>query len=298
MTAKPRLHFENREGETDFEIPRDFTENRGRGLSAMLRLKNEAQWIRPCLISIRGVFDEIVVALQNSTDDTERIVRDLGYDHVRIVHYPFDSFPNGPDHGERPADSVHAKAYFYNWTMAQTTREWVCKWDGDMVAMNWLGERVRPLMKRAEVIRIFGVDLVGDPPIQVGERVFNGIEPRFFRVRPSRFYAMGPRTEYLRLPLRDRVSRKLKLQPTIPDPAFLHFKWAKSLESATKAWPENWREMEVFQQLFKRAQPVDLYRGQYPSCLSDIAAVRDRALEEEADGGSVDPTAAVPGGSA
>ena len=90
------LHYENREGYQEYNILRDYYSGRKPGLSAMLRLKNEEEWIRPCLLSIQGWFEELAVFLQNSTDRTEAIIREMNLPQVRIYHYPFDSFPNGP----------------------------------------------------------------------------------------------------------------------------------------------------------------------------------------------------------
>ena len=51
--------------------------------------------------------------------------------------------------------------------------------------------------------------------------------------------------------------------------AFLHFKWAKSLSSITKAWPENWREIEYFQKLFGRVKNKKKYKGEYPKIIKE-----------------------------
>lgn len=274
ICAPPRICFENRERSEKYYIPREFYKGRKPGLSAMIRLKNEEEWIRLCLLSIKDWFDEIIVTLQNSTDRTEEIIREMNLPHLKTYHYPFDSFPNGPGHDAYPLDSVHTRAYYYNWSLAKTTRQWVCKWDGDMVALDWLGERIRELMKSCDIIRIHGVDIVGEGLRHVGDNSLTGSEPRFFRVYRNTFYYSGERSEVFSNPRRRYPGVRIKYL-ALEKSAFLHFKWAKSFESAIKAWPKNWRETLHFQGLVAlKGTPKKTYDGEYPSVVREILEQR------------------------
>lgn len=280
-----RMIYENREGHSEYAIPRDFFCNREPGVSAFIRLKDEAEWIVPCLQSICGVFDEIIAVFQNCTDNTEALVESLDLPNVRSFHYPFDSFPNGPGHDRYPADSIRHKAYYYNWCLAKTTRQWACKWDGDMVAMDWLGDEVRRLMPEHDIITVQGVDIVGPELRHVGRHPLTAREPRFFRVDRDTFYQGGPLCETFSFPRRSHrrvLPGSTARLVNIEAPAFLHFKWAKSLESAAKAWPENWREFpDVARHITAHAKPVSEYSGEYPKAVLEKLAREEGKIEKK-----------------
>lgn len=264
-----KIYFKNRENIKEYHIPHDFYKRRRPGLSAMIRLKNEEEWVEASLLSIKDWFDEIVIVLQNCTDKTESIIKKLSLPHVKIYYYVFDSFPNGPGYGSHPPDSVHNKTYFYNWTLAKTTCRWVCKWDGDMVAMDWLGPNIRKLISspcHPDYIFIRGVNIVGKDLNQIGERMHTGQEPRFFQVHKKTFYYSGDKTQYFYIP-QTRWPFLKKQSLVIEKPAYLHFKWAKSLESATKSWPKNWESISHFQKIMQSSVAVTTYKGEYPAII-------------------------------
>ena len=236
--------------------------NRRSGLSAMLRLKNEQEFIQPCIESIIDWFDEVVVCMQGSSDNTEQIIRDFNSPKVSIYHYPHDSWPNGDGYGKQDPNHPMSRTYFYNWCMERTTRTHVCKWDGDMVALDWLGDEVHDRMRHnPETIWFKGVDIVGKELTHIGERIYCADEPRIFEVTPRTKYVNGSKCE--------RLQTSGGSEYHIEMAAYLHFKWAKPLSSATQAWPDNWHESAHFQNIIKRAQPVKRYNGEYPRAIRD-----------------------------
>jgi hypothetical protein len=267
------MHLTNSERLTEFAIPADWHTNRKRGISAFLRVKDEEEFIRPCLVSIHRFFDEIVIALNNCTDRTPEIIRqtcdELGVDHVRIYDYPFQLHHNGPGHDDIPEDSVHDNAYFYNWTLSKTTRSHACKWDGDMVALDILDMRFARRVLRHNVVSVPGIDLSGEDLAHESRRDRRNREPRFFRVARHTHYRQGPMTQVFSHDHRSRLV-------TIDEPVFLHFKNVKSLASATKIWPTNWREIPHFQSLLERRERGPLYLGPYPEALREH--IVDRAV--------------------
>lgn len=262
--AKP-LIVENVEGLPEWNIG-PYPGERQPGLSAMVRLKNEAQWVIPSLDSIAPWCDEIVIALQGKqTDGTDRMVRDWAecQNHAVVYDYPFDSVPNGPGHDKQQIGSVHERAYFYNWCMAKTGYSHVMKWDGDMVAFDWLGRSVRRALEQQPIVRFKGIELVSGLE-RMNKRKFANQETRVFPARSGLHYVTGPRCEIL-VGWHDREST------VIEKPAYLHFKWAKPVESATKAWPTDWRRIPHFIELAKRAEPGERYQGEWPSVLKGLA---------------------------
>jgi len=256
------MPFVNREGHTRYNILQRFWTNRKPGLSMMLRIKNEEEWIRYSILSICKWADEIVVVFQNSTDLSEQIVRELNLSTIKIYQYPFDSYKHGVGFNSHPEDSVFSQAYYYNWCLSKTTREWVCKWDGDMVAMDWLGNQVHKHMANKDLITIRGINLAGDI-YHVGKDEFTANEPRFFKVGNDTYYYSGKYTQCFKFPPKYK-------RVHIRRPSFLHFKWVKALESATKIWPTDYNNIPLFQNLLKRRIPITVYSGEYPQVLTGL----------------------------
>ncbi len=252
----------NREGLAAFNCEPDHG-NREPGLSAMFRVHNEEAWIEAALDSVLPWVDEAVVVLNLCTDQTAAIVNRVQQRSrpgaVRVFGYPFKLHPMGPGHDDCPADSLHACSYYYNFAQAQTTRTHVLKWDGDMVAMDWLGDEIRDLIAGGhDRIKFEGRDIVGNNLTMIGCHPpcpTNGV----YKVCAGVHYAQGQMTQSLRGvpdPLSGLIDR----------PAFLHFKWArKSFDSATVQWPENWHGIPHFQRIAERRHPVAAYEGEYPA---------------------------------
>ena len=224
----------------------------------MLRIKNEDQFIKPCIESILPWFDEVVVCLQNCTDNTEEIVRSFDNPKIKIHLYDTDSWPNGDGYINQDATSPYSRTYFYNWCLDKTNYSHVCKWDGDMVAMDWLGDQVRHLLHiGSDSISFKGVDIVGEKMRHVGNRMYCATETRIFKKHNDTKYINGAKCE--------KLSTHHGTTMDMGQAAYLHFKWAKPLSNATQAWPDDWRESAHFQNIIKRSQPVAEYTGKYPS---------------------------------
>jgi glycosyltransferase involved in cell wall biosynthesis len=86
-------------------------------LTALIPCKDERRNIRPCIESVQGLADEILIADSGSTDGTLEIVRDIG--GCRIIEREYINSAN-----------------FKNWAIPQARHEWVLLVDAD--------ERVTP----------------------------------------------------------------------------------------------------------------------------------------------------------
>ena len=261
-----RLYTENHEGIAEYNIDKSAWDNRKPGLSAMIRLANEEEWIRPTIESIIGWHDEIVCTLQCSTDKTEEILRGFNSPKIKIYQYPFKSWPGGPGYDKQIRNSVHHKSYFCNWSLALTTRQWVSQWDGDMVAHDWLGNRIRAIISENKYSMIYlrGINIVHDlihksmlQPVIIEE------QPRFFLIKPNIYYVTGSSTHRLHCVSNTRGMR-------MEESSYLHFKWAKNWESAHMSWPENWEQMSRFIKINERAKPGEKYNGSIPKSLKKI----------------------------
>ena len=240
--------------------------NRRPGLSAMLRIKNEEEFIGPCLQSINNIFDEIVIVDQGSTDKTMDLVGTYkDATKTTVYRFPYESRPNGPGHGDQPYD-VHNRAYFYNWCFSKTTCKWVSKWDGDMIALDTLKNIFRHTAKQGKPggIGIVGVDIVKieDGQLLHSPRQFIGPEIRLFSAENGKTY--WDTGQYA-----ERFNFNLPVVE-IEAPQFLHMKWCKPREKAQQSWPADWQKMEHFQRIMRRNHPCGFYLGSVPKCLTQI----------------------------
>lgn len=263
----------NREGYTDYDIDPDWHADRDRGLSAMLRVGNEEEWIGPCLESILEFFDEIVITI-DCDDRTLDVIETFDSPKIQVYEYPFDINPNGPGHDEYPADSVHDRAYYYNWSLSKTTLTHVSKWDADMLLLpEYATAEFRETVLSANVVKTSGWEVVSPDFEQISAtNPTTGKEVRFFRVRPRLHYEQGAVCENFTYPepgmdaLEKPVLAAYRLwnllsgnEVHVSDPTYLHTKHVKS--SDKQAWPDDWEELEHFQRIENRKQsgaPLDV----------------------------------------
>jgi len=90
------------------------------GISTIVRVKDEADWIKTSLLSIQELADEIIVADNGSTDGTFEIIESIrDKDGLPIRLY-------------RKPELYHRE--LSNFLLSKTRYHWIMRWDGDMVA--------------------------------------------------------------------------------------------------------------------------------------------------------------------
>ena len=97
-------------------------------LTVLIPCKNERLNIRPCIESVRGIADELLIADSGSTDGTLNIVRDLG--GCRIIEREY----------------VHS-GDFKNWAIPQASYPWVLIVDGDERVPEALAAEIRAVLQ-------------------------------------------------------------------------------------------------------------------------------------------------------
>ncbi len=129
---------------------------RSLGISVIMRIKDEADWVEPSVESIKGIADEIVIVDNGSTDGTNELLttiasKEKGF--IRLFRQP------NLDH-----------CSLSNFALEKTTFRWVFRWDGDMVAhtsgdynISKLRDRILSLdSRRYYLIYLRHINLAGD----------------------------------------------------------------------------------------------------------------------------------------
>lgn len=271
LEAKDKFYPVNIEGKTDYNLIPPGSVKLPFGLSAMVRVKDEAEFLVPALESIRPWCDEIAVFLQGEqTDGTDRIALEWMLSKsqspcvLTLYRYPFDSLPNGPGHDEQPRGSVYERAYFYNWCQSKLRYSYAMKWDGDMIACDGLGWKVRNLMKEgAHIISFRGHELVGSEFDHVSIKPRTANEPRVWRITPETWFYSGYKCEYFTFEHRSGH--------VLPNPEYLHLKWCKrNGDSIRTDWPASWTKDKHFLRINRRATPGAKFFGPYPDVMQPL----------------------------
>jgi hypothetical protein len=167
-----------------------------RRISAMVRVKNEEEFLFASVDSIARAVDEIVLIDNRSTDGTPEVMEDLARAHgpkVVLLSYPHEIRKVGRETWElasnpSTAHSPHLSSTYYTWCLDRCTKPFVLKWDGDMIA--------RPVFSQA-----LAVWRTSDRPVLQ----FNGLN-----VHPNRKNQIRSRVQD-----RDRLLEKLT-SPGLP----------------------------------------------------------------------------------
>lgn len=98
---------------------------------AMLRIRNEAQWIREVITSTFQLCSQVFVLDDHSTDGTTELCESLG-PRVTVFQSPFTGL-----------DEARDKSWLYDQIIRQCAPEWILCIDGDEVLEGPAGEAIR-----------------------------------------------------------------------------------------------------------------------------------------------------------
>ena len=156
--------------------------NRGDGVSAILRVRDGAQFLRPGLQSCIDVFDEIIAVHHQCSDDTPQILHEYAAaypDRFKVYEYPHEVFPpHTMDHAREGPKSPHTIAALCNYALSKTTRRYVVKHDADHVyfpRFAHIVEAVRARNPRAGAVLLSGVNLARSRAGDIGVWLQNPI---------------------------------------------------------------------------------------------------------------------------
>lgn len=257
--------LKNTEGNTEFDISDSLMSFSSSGVCAMMRLKDEEEFIVPCLLAVKDFFDEFVVVYNDTQDKTRELVKAVGLPNLHTYEYPFELAFRGNDHTQIPVNSLYHAAYYYNWCLSKVRSEWVAKWDGDNIALpNFQDTRRLIDVDLYDSVINCGWDLAGPKMKMLGSQQQVGYETRLFR--------KGQGVKYQR----NSNGFCEALSPSCnsakqPIPTFLHLKWSK--QNPTEYWPIDWIKSPHFRNIADKHRPVTPYMGQYPQVLIDYILI-------------------------
>jgi glycosyl transferase family 2 len=230
---------------------------RNRRISAMVRVRDEEEYLLPAVRSIAAIVDEIVLVDNGSIDASPAIIEALrreNPDKVSVFQYPPAIAKVGAETWklaeQGPTSSPRLSATYYNWCLQRCSHPYVLKWDGDMVALprlaktigSWrrcgrqvvefLGANVHPDLEHLLAARItdrnqlLGSLAVPALPLWATSLTYDFPEPRLFPKAFARYSSRLKWTQelsspFLRPPLRDWAAERME------GPLYLHLKFAK-----------------------------------------------------------------------
>lgn len=109
-----------------------------KGISLIIRAKNEECNLKYCIESIVDIVDEIIFVDNNSTDNTYEIMKKytLKYNNIKLYQYNLDVAKVGIDHNiAMNSKNKNTLATFYNWCLSKSTKYNVFKWDADFICI-------------------------------------------------------------------------------------------------------------------------------------------------------------------
>lgn len=261
------IKIKNIEGLVDYNV--NISTDREVGISSMMRVGDEEEFIEASILSTIDFFDEIIIVLNNSKDNTENIIKSINSEKIKIYHYPFKLRPNGPGHKDNnPENSVYSISYYYNWCMSKTSKSHICKWDGDNVAINDLNI-YKDIVLSKDIVWFKGINIVGENLNMISKHSpYTGTHPSFHIVNNKTQYKTGDHCEVL------KHGSTASDQFVIKEPIFLHYKACKSKSMQTRMWPDNWESIPHFKNIYKRFHEGTPYKGEQPKQIKKILKLK------------------------
>lgn len=179
------------------------------GISAIMRIKNGAEFLRLSIESHLPYVDEVVACYNDCNDETPKILADLAAEHpgkIRPIEYRPKVHPIlSREHAETPSDSVHAIAHYYNFALAQARYSYATKLDDDHLAIDAHLQPAIALVRNAiasgrrELFTFSGLNLARDASGRLGvftPQPFVGTgDHLYFPVCEQVYFVQAPRTE-------------------------------------------------------------------------------------------------------
>jgi hypothetical protein len=227
-------------------------------ISAMVRVRNEEEFLFAAVSSIADQVSEIVIVDNLSDDGTPDVIEELRRafpGRVTAHSYPYAIRKVGREHWELASQqtaqpSPHLSSTYYNWVLQRCRYPFVLKWDGDMIALPHFSEMIGEWRASTRPVLVFnGLNVHPDRRHGVRPRVTDrdvllrrlsvpglprwvttlaedAVEPRLFPRFRARYDDEIRWTQHLASPFEHREYRK-RARLSGREPCFLHLKFCK-----------------------------------------------------------------------
>lgn len=202
-------------------------------LSAMLRLKNEEEFLEAAIASVIDLVDELVVVDNQSDDATPQIIADFVHRHpdkVRALVYPHRIARYGEENRRLAQTRAGRRspallANYYNWCAAQCSEPYILKWDGDTVATDALAPTLEQFRSSpAQILWHTGLNLHESRDHLIAGRPTEDVEPRLFF---KRFAHYGNSLGYVETLWSPYMMMYPERSERVLEPLYFHLKFCK-----------------------------------------------------------------------
>lgn len=201
--------------------------------SAMLRVKNEEEYLREAVLSIIALVEEVVIIDNNSTDATPQIIADLAVqfpEKIRRFNYPYQVARYGEENQRLGStregrNSPALLKNFYNWCVNKCRHPFILKWDGDTIATKAFAEALQAFRySPKQALWITGANLHPERTHLIEGKPYEEIEPRLFFRRLAYYDNSLGYCETLRSPY---IGKFIEYSEFFREPAYIHMKFCK-----------------------------------------------------------------------
>ena len=203
-------------------------------ISAIMRVKNEAEFLERSINSVIDLVDELVIVDNCSEDGSDSIIADFSNrfpKKVKSFSYPHKIARYGEEMLILAAtkDGKKSPSYlpnYYNWSTGLCAEPYILKWDGDTVATNALAtalERFR--QSRKQILCHTGINLHPDRTSYISGRPLEDTEPRLFFKRFSKYNSYKGWCETFSSPYLWHFTSFVEFEP---EPLYFHLKFCKA----------------------------------------------------------------------
>ena len=141
-----------------------FNNKRKDGISAMLRVRNGADYLETSIMSVVDQVDEIICVFNDSQDDTEKILCNLEKKHPNKIfvykYIPIVYAPNTDNYIKTKDNSVNALSYYYNFALSKTTYSHVFKLDDDEIFLPNSLRKMKNMVTQHQYLGLQGLNLI------------------------------------------------------------------------------------------------------------------------------------------
>ena len=203
------------------------------GISVMIRIKNEADWVAVSLLSLNGFADEVVIINNGSTDNTLKEIEKVRTKLDFPVQIRNDSDPD--------------YCNISNEALKLTSHRWIVRWDADFIAFTSGKNNIKNLrkyllslnQKKYYCIYPLILSLAGDLfHVRTGHELHS--EGYIHNFHPSMKYIKRGKFEVLKIPFFYKILRINEIE-------FFHIGSAKSWKKLLyRFYWVKWRKKEMY----------------------------------------------------